>query len=345
MTDQPAHHETGASAAPTLSVAVPVFMEEEGIGEFHRRLTGVLEGLDNIESWEIVYVDDGSRDSTPLLLRSFADADPRVRVLTFSRNFGHQPAITAAMEFAAGEAIVVIDSDLQDPPEVIQEMIDAWRNGAQVVYGQRRQRAGESVFKKATASIFYRLLRWLSEVDIPRNVGDFRLIDRRVADVLQSMPERSRYVRGMVSWVGFTQVPVVYDRDPRFAGTTKYPFRRMLKFALDATTSFSDKPLRLASRLGALFLFLAIGGSTYLLASELFFDSATAPGWASIMVVVLLFGAVQLLSIGLLGEYIGRIFRQVQFRPNYIVKDDTQAARRPRHDVSTVATNDKEPSK
>ncbi len=324
MTGQPEPPSTHLPGAPTLSVAVPVYMEEDGIGEFHRRLVGALDRLTDGDTWEIVYVDDGSCDATPHFLSALADADSRVRVLTFSRNFGHQAAITAAMEHSSGQAIVVIDSDLQDPPEVILEMVAAWRGGAQVVYGQRRQRAGESFFKKATAAIFYRMLKWLSEVDIPRNVGDFRLIDRCVADILQSMPERSRYVRGMVAWIGFRQVPVIYDRDARFAGTTKYPFRKMLKFALDATTSFSDKPLRLATRIGVFFLLLALAGSTYLVIAQLFLTSATAPGWASIMVVVLLFGAVQLLSIGLLGEYVGRIFRQVQFRPQYIVGHDTR---------------------
>ena len=312
------------TTVPALSVAVPVYCEEQGIGEFHRRLVQALERDQQLASWEIVYADDGSTDATPDLLSNLAADDSRVRVISLSRNFGHQAAITAAMEHARGDAIVLIDSDLQDPPEVIPSMVAKWREGYDVVYGQRSQRAGESLFKRATASVFYRLLNRLSEVQCPRDVGDFRLLDRRVVDTLSSMPERSRYLRGMIAWIGFRQCAVVYDREPRFAGVS---LPKMLRFAVDATTSFSDKPLRLATRLGMLLIVCAAGLSSWMLIGQMLLKDEGPSGWASLLTVVMMFGGVQLLTIGVLGAYVGRIYQQVQQRPIYIVASDSASPR------------------
>ncbi len=308
----------------TTSVVVPVFCEEQGIREFHERLSAVLDGNSGVGRWEIVYVDDGSTDTTAEILQQFAGADDRVRFLRFSRNFGHQAAITAGMEHARGRCMIVIDSDLQDPPEVIPAMIKKWKEGFEVVYGQRESRAGETVFKKWTAALFYRLIDSLSDVHLPPDVGDFRLIDRKVADALRVMPERSRYVRGMIAWVGFNQYALPYARDERFAGETKYPLRKMIHFAVDATTSFSDKPLRVATRIGAFLIALSLLFTIWLLVNHFILpNTSTVPGWASLMAGITVFGGVQLLTIGVLGEYIGRIYKEVQQRPIYIVSDDS----------------------
>lgn len=302
-----------------LSVVVPCYDEEEVIHETHRRLTAVLGALPDLE-YEIVYVDDGSRDRTALLLQQLQRGDRRVRVVRFSRNFGHQIAVTAGVEHAGGDAVVLIDADLQDPPAVIAEMVERWREGYDVAYGVRTDRPGESTFKRATATGFYRLINRMSETDIPRDTGDFRLMDRKVVDALESMPERDRFVRGMVSWVGFRQVAVPYRRDARLAGESKYPFFKMVRFALDGITSFSVQPLRVATWLGFAVSAMALLGIFYALGKRLFTDDWVT-GWTAIMIAVLFLGGVQLLSLGIIGEYVGRIYGEAKRRPLYLVAE------------------------
>ncbi len=299
---------------PLLSVVVPVYNEAEVIGAFYARATSALAAL----SFELVFVDDGSRDTSFQQLCGFAATDARVHVIKFSRNFGHQIAISAGIDFARGDCVVVIDSDLQDPPEVIPSMIDAWRQGSDVVYGVRSDRDGESAIKLITADLFYRLLGKVTNIHIPQNVGDFRLMSRRVVDQLKQLREKDRFVRGLVSWVGFKQIGVTYHRDRRFAGETKYPFRKMVKFALDGIASFSTLPLQIATWMG----YVSAGLAMLYLAS-VFAQKAlgyTVDGWATIMVAMLFMGSVQLICLGILGEYLGRIFNEVKPRPMYIVE-------------------------
>ena len=298
---------------------MPCYNEEAVLDETHRRLTAVLDGLDDLD-YELIYVDDGSRDGTALVLQRLQAHDDRVRIIRFSRNFGHQIAVTAGLEHASGDAIVLIDADLQDPPEVIRQMVACWREGYQVAYGQRVDRAGESAFKRWTAKAFYRLINRLSDVEIPVDTGDFRLIDRVVVEALLAMPEHDRFVRGMVSWVGFRQIAVPYSRAPRFAGESKYPITKMLRFAMDGVASFSRRPLRLATWLGAFLLALAVGTLAYTVGSRL-----VTGDWISVWmvpsVVALFLAAAQLLSIGVIGEYIGRIYAEVRGRPLYLVQE------------------------
>src|SRR5688572_27893949 len=268
-----------------LSVVVPCFNEDAALGEMHARLTTVLQKLAPLNS-EIIYVDDGSTDETPEILRDLQAIDSNVRVLSLSRNFGHQIAVTAGMEHAAGVAVVVIDADLQDPPEVIPEMIARWRNGYDMVYGARTGRAGETSFKRGTAKLFYRLMNRLSDVKIPLDVGDFRLMDRKVVQALLAMPERDRFLRGMVSWVGFKPIAVLYTREPRVAGKSKYPLLKMIRFATDGLLSFSLMPLRLATWTGFLAIGLAIAGIIYAVLLRMFTNDWVR-GWASIFVAVL----------------------------------------------------------
>lgn len=269
---------------------------------------------------EFVFVDDGSKDKTAQILIRLQREDPRVRAILLSRNFGHQIAVTAGIEHAAGNAVVVIDADLQDPPEIILTMVGRWKAGVDVAYGVREQRDGESAFKLWTAKAFYRLINHLSDVEIPLDAGDFRLIDRRVVETLQTMPERDRFVRGMVAWSGFRQEPVYYKRAARFAGATKYPMRKMLRFATDGILSFSIVPLRLASYLGLAASALALFGILYALALRLFTDIWVA-GWTFQIISELFLGGVQLMFLGIIGEYVGRIYAEVKRRPLYVVRD------------------------
>lgn len=301
-----------------LSVIVPIFNEAAIVNEMYHRLTAVLESMG--ESYELVLVDDGSSDASCELAVALGARDERVKVIRFSRNFGHQAAITAGMDHATGEAVVVIDADLQDPPELIPQLMAKWREGYDVVYAVRAERKGESAFKKGTAALFYRLMRRVTNVDIPLDTGDFRLMSRPVVEVLKRIRESHRYIRGLVSWIGFRQVGVPFVRQERFAGETKYPLRKMLKFALDGVTAFSFFPLQLATYSGFLtsaIAFLAILGVVGL---RLFTD-LTIPGWASLMVCILLLGGIQLITLGILGEYIGRIYDEVKRRPLYIVEE------------------------
>lgn len=310
---------SGAAPRPLLSVVVPAFNEEAVLAETHRRLTATLGGRAELE-YEIIYVDDGSRDRSALVMRELHARDPRVRVVSFARNFGHQVAVTAGLDRAAGDAVVLIDADLQDPPEVVLEMLARWREGYEVAYGLRTDREGESAFKRFTAQAFYRLINRVSEIPIPLDTGDFRLMDRRVVDVLRAMPERDRFIRGMVSWVGFRQIAVPYRRAKRHAGETKYPLAKMLRFALSGLTSFSDAPLRVATYMGFAASSIALLGIIYALVLRLF-TSNWVTGWTAIFIAVLFMGGVQLISLGLIGEYVGRIFSEVKRRPMYVVRE------------------------
>jgi dolichol-phosphate mannosyltransferase len=301
-----------------ISVVVPVFNESEVIGAFYERASNTLAGLEGFDH-QLVFVDDGSRDDSYEQLTEMAAHDPHVHVIKFSRNFGHQVAITAGLDYARGDCVVVIDSDLQDPPEVISMMVEKWREGFDVVYGEREVREGESFLKLATASAFYRTLGKMTRIEIPSDVGDFRLMSRRAVDQLKRLREKDRFVRGLVSWIGFRQTGVLYHRDKRYAGETKYPFRKMLKFALDGITSFSTVPLKLATWLGYITSMLAFLYLVYVFAQKALGN--TVQGWATIMVAMMFVGGVQLICLGIIGEYIGRIFNETKQRPMYIVEE------------------------
>jgi dolichol-phosphate mannosyltransferase len=307
------------SGEVTLTVIVPCFNEEAVIAQTHARLRAAVRGIPHVRA-ELLYVDDGSHDRTLDILRGLAADDPTVRVLSFSRNFGHQLALTAGLEHASGDAVAVIDADLQDPPEVLGAFVERWRAGVDVAYGVRRHREGETGFKLFTAHLFYRLMKQLSEADIPYDAGDFRLMDRAVVNALLAMPERDRFVRGMVSWVGFKQEAVPYDRAARAAGETKYPLRKMIRFALDGIFSFSAKPLRMATYLGFFATGLAVIGVVYAFALRLS-TASVVPGWATLLIAVLFLGGVQLVSLGIMGEYVARIYGQVKGRPLYLLRE------------------------
>ncbi|KPL76203.1 glycosyltransferase family 2 protein [Levilinea saccharolytica] len=301
---------------PTYSIIAPVYNERESLPVLLDRLQGVMDTTG--ESWELILVDDGSTDGSTEIIRALGEQDERVRPVIFARNFGHQIAVTAGLDYSRGQAVVIIDADLQDPPEVILELIAKWKEGFEVVYAVRGEREGETWFKKTTASLFYRLIYRITDVKIPLDTGDFRLMDRKVVNVMNQMRERHRFLRGMSSWVGFRQVGVTYRRAARFAGVTKYPFSKMLRLALNAITSFSYFPLQLATYMG----FFAAGLSILtipvivvmrLIGQQAFFGQATT------LVAVLLLGGVQLISLGILGEYLGRVYDEVKGRPLYIV--------------------------
>ncbi|MGA9173634.1 MAG: glycosyltransferase family 2 protein [Thermoactinomyces sp.] len=313
------------------SIIIPVFNEEAVIHETYRRLTQVMESLD--EPYELLFVNDGSQDRTAEIIEGFAKSDKCVKLLEFSRNFGHQIAITAGMDHARGDAIVIIDADLQDPPELIPQMIEKWKEGYEVVYAKRLKRKGETLFKKWTAALFYRTLRALTEVNIPLDTGDFRLIDRKVADAMRSIREKNRFVRGLVSWVGFRQTAIEYVRDERFAGETKYPLKKMLRFSMDGITSFSYKPLKLATYLGFVISFASF---VYLLISlgQRLFTSSTVAGWASLIACVLLLNGVILIILGILGEYVGRIYDETKNRPLYILRNKQKVENRETQEVN-----------
>jgi polyisoprenyl-phosphate glycosyltransferase len=302
---------------PTLlSVVAPVYDEEELVGEFITRTLAAVAAYD----FELVIVNDGSCDSTPELLDRIAASDSRVRVIHLSRNFGHQAALTAGLEHAAGDVVAMIDADLQDPPELIGEMIAQWSQGADVVYAVRKQREGETAFKLATASWFYKLFDKLAQVDLEPNSGDFRLLDRRALDALLAMTERSRFLRGMTVWVGFTQTAVPYERDARHAGETKYTLRKMLRFSLDAIASFSHLPLQLATYVGLLSAGVAFIAIPVVILLRIF--DSYLPGFSSITIAILLLGGIQLIALGVIGEYVGRIYDEVKHRPLYIVREE-----------------------
>ena len=304
---------------PRYSIVAPCFNEEGGLHELYRRIREVMDSLD--ESWELVLVNDGSRDRTGEIMRELHAADPRVKVVDFARNFGHQIAVTAGLDHARGDAVVIIDADLQDPPHVILDMIRQWKAGYEVVYAVRSHRKGESWFKEFTAKVFYRLIYRITDVNIPLDTGDFRLMDRKVVDAVGQLRERHRFIRGMTSWVGFRQTGVTYVREERFAGTTHYPFRKMFKFALDAITGFSYLPLQVATCLGfgiaAISALVAVG----VVIARLFGGGAPFLGQATTLVFVLFIGGVQLITLGIIGEYLGRIYDEVKARPLYVLRE------------------------
>jgi len=307
------------SEKPELSVVIPAYNEESNVATMYERVVVALD--DVVDGLEILYVDDGSADTTWERVAELAAADPRVRGLRFARNFGHQAALTAGVDAARGKAVVIIDGDLQDPPEVIPEMVARWREGFEVVYGQREGREGETWFKLATAKLFYRILRGITNVEIPVDTGDFRLMGPRAVEAFRALPERNRFIRGLVSWIGFPQVAVRYTRRAREVGETKFPVRRMLRFALDGITSFSFFPLRIATWTGfavSLFAFLYI-----VVVLVLKVAGVSWLGYTSLMAAILFLGGVQLLMIGIIGEYLGRIFDEVKRRPLYLIGERT----------------------
>jgi dolichol-phosphate mannosyltransferase len=306
--------EGNARRLELLSVVAPVYNEEATIEEFYSRICAALEGL----RFELLLVDDGSSDDTPARLTEMASSDPRVHVVFLSRNFGHQTALTAGLDHARGDAVVMLDADLQDPPELIPRMLDHWRAGCDVVYAVRKQREGESRFKLATARWFYRFFDKLAQVELQPNSGDFRLLDRRPLDALLSMRERNRFLRGMTVWVGYRQAAVPYDRDARYAGETKYTLGKMLRFSLDAISSFSHRPLQLATLLGFIISTLAFIAIPVVVVLRIL--GSYLPGFSSITIAILLLGGIQLIALGIIGEYVGRIYDEVKGRPLYLVR-------------------------
>ncbi len=300
---------------PTLSIVVPVFNEEAILDRLHARVTATLEPTG--DTFELVLVDDGSSDRSWERMRALAASDPRVVLVKLSRNFGHQIAVTAGVDAARGDAVVLMDADLQDPPEVILDMLSKWREGYDVVYGRRTRRHGESFFKRATAASFYRIIRRMTAIDIPSDTGDFRLMSRRVVEILKQFRERNRFVRGMVAWIGYRQTAVDYERAERAAGETKYPLRKMVRFAADAIFSFSHAPLRIATGLGLVVSTLSFAYAVYAILARIF-DWDVVQGWASLMVAIVFLGGVQLISLGIIGEYVGRIHDEVKRRPLYV---------------------------
>lgn len=301
-----------------LSVIIPSYNEERNVGIMHERLTKTLSEI--TDSYEMIFVNDCSKDETLLRIKELAEKDSHVKYLSFSRNFGHQIAVSAGLDFCTGEAVVIIDGDLQDPPELISKMYERYKEGYKVVYAKRKTREGETWFKKATAKIFYRLLASMTSIDIPVDVGDFRLIDRVIVEHLRNMPEKSKYIRGQIAWIGYKQTFVEYHRDARLYGTTNYPLKKMLRFALDGITAFSDKPLKIASGLGIFSAIVSLLALVYALVSHFCFHT-TITGWTSLILSVLFIGGVQLITIGIIGEYIARINNDVRNRPLYILDE------------------------
>lgn len=302
-----------------MTVVVPVYFEESVIDAFYQRSVQALEPLASEFALEFVFVNDGSTDRTLEILLSLREKDSRIKIINFSRNFGHQIAVTAGLDHAKGDVVVVIDADLQDPPEVILEMLEKWRDGYKVVYGVRSERKGESAFKLWSARLFYRIMGRLSDIPIPLDTGDFRLMDRVVVEELRRMPEESRYIRGMVSWVGFRQCGHGYIRDARYAGKTKYTLKKMIRFAFNGITSFSEKPLILAGWVGMMATLVGFAYLVFIMAGKILNPSSVVSGWASLMGVVIFFGGIQLFSLGILGQYVGRVYREVKKRPLYVL--------------------------
>ena len=302
-----------------ISVVIPMYYEEEVANECYIRIKNVLTKLDNY-SYEIIFVNDGSKDKTLEILTNISSEDKNVKIISFSRNFGHQAAVTAGIKFVTGDVVLIIDADLQDPPELLPEMLKLWESGNEVIYGKRKSRKGESKFKLLTAKMFYNTLNALSDVDIPKDTGDFRLVDRKVIDVINILPEHNKFLRGLFSWVGFEQYAFEYERQERFAGKTKYPLKKMLKLAGDGIISFSTKPLKLLGGLGILAIFISFVILIYALISYIFNLNTLTPGWTSLMVSITFFSGIQLISIWISSEYIGRIYDETKQRPQYIIK-------------------------
>ena len=304
-----------------ISVVIPMYYEEEVAHLCYDKVCTVLKSLSDKYEYEIIFVNDGSKDKTLKILKDIANNDKCVKVISFSRNFGHQAAVTAGIKYITGDAIVIMDADLQDPPELIPDMLKLWEEGNEVIYGKRKTRKGESAFKLLTAKMFYTFLNSMSEVEIPKNTGDFRLVDRKVIDVINSLPEHNKFLRGLFSWVGFEQKAFLYDRPERKLGTTKYPFKKMSKLASDGILSFSTKPMKIVGGLGVISILFSIAVLIYSLCSYFGQWNNLTPGWTSIMVCITFFAGVQLLSLWVLSEYISRIYDESKGRPEYIIKE------------------------
>ena len=302
-----------------ISVVVPMYYEEEVAKECYTRLKNVLEKIENY-NYEIIFINDGSKDKTLEILKEIAKENKNVKIISFSRNFGHQCAVTAGLRYVTGDAIVIIDADLQDPPELIPEMIKLWEEGNEVIYGKRKSREGESRFKLLTASMFYKTLNALSDVEIPKDTGDFRLVDRKVVEVINSLPEHNKFLRGLFSWVGFKQKAYEYERKERYAGKTKYPLKKMLKLAQDGIFSFSIKPLKIVGAMGILSVLISVILFVYAVLSYAFNWNNLVPGWTSLMVTMTFIGGMILISLWMIGEYIGRIYDETKRRPEYIIE-------------------------
>ena len=302
-----------------VSIVIPMYYEEEVARECYEKVSNVLKSLKDKYDYEIIFVNDGSKDKTLEILENIAKDDKKAKIISFSRNFGHQAAVTAGLKEVSGDAIVIIDADLQDPPELIPQMLELWEQGNEVIYGKRKTRKGESAFKLLTAKMFYKTLNALSDVEIPKDTGDFRLVDRKVVDVINSLPEHNKFLRGLFSWVGFKQEAYEYERQERYAGKTKYPLKKMLKLASDGIISFSTKPLKLVGALGIVSIVISIVLLIYALISYIFKLNQLSAGWTSIIVAVTFFAGVQLLSLWVISEYIGRIYDESKGRPQYII--------------------------
>lgn len=302
-----------------ISLVIPMYYEQEVANECYIRVTQSLSKTEKYD-YEIIFINDGSKDNTLQILEQIAEKDNKVKIISFSRNFGHQAAVTAGLQYTTGDAVVIIDADLQDPPELIPEMLKLWEQGNDVIYGRRKIRKGESAFKLLTAKMFYKTLNALSDVEIPKDTGDFRLVDRKVVDTINSLPEHNKFLRGLFSWVGYKQIPYEYERKERFAGKTKYPLKKMLKLASDGIISFSTKPLKIVGGLGIISIIISIIILIYSIISYAFNLNQLTPGWTSIMVTVTLFSGVQLLSIWIMSEYISRIYDESKKRPQYIIE-------------------------
>lgn len=307
-------------AKKLISFVFPIYNEQDTIAPLYRTVKKIAQQLSKNYNHELLFIDDGSLDDSLERLKKLAQEDGNVTIVHFSRNFGHQAAVTAGLETAEGDAVIIMDADLQDPPEVCLELVQKWAEGYEVVYAQRRSRQ-DGLFKRVSASAYYWLLSRLAAINIPRNTGDFRLVDRKVVDVVCDMKEYNRFLRGMFSFVGFKQIAVPFDRHARHAGVTKYPFKKMVHLAKDGILGFSDVPLRLITRLGFFVSFMSVLGIIYALILKLFFTSVTVPGWTMITVAIFFMGGVQLLVLGVIGEYIGRIYNEVRGRPRYIVSE------------------------
>ena len=301
-----------------ISIVVPMYFEEKVVEECYKRLKKVCDVLTKYD-YEIIFVNDGSTDKTLPLLEEIASKDNKIKVISFSRNFGHQYAVTAGLKYVTGDVIAIIDADMQDPPELLGEMLNLWEEGYEVIYGQRKKREGETFFKLMTANMFYKTLNKLSDVEIPQNTGDFRLVDRKVVDTINNMREHNKFLRGMFSWVGYKQKAFEYERKERFAGETKYPLKKMLKLALDGIIGFSTKPLKILGMIGIFSIFISISIFIYIILSYIFNFNDIASGWTSLMVVITFFSGVQLISLWIMSEYIGRIYDESKKRPEYIV--------------------------
>ena len=303
-----------------ISLVIPMYYEEEVANECYEKVSSVLKKLEDKYDYEIIFVNDGSQDKTLEILEEIAKKDEKAKIISFSRNFGHQAAVTAGLKEVTGDAIVIIDADLQDPPELIPEMLELWEQGNEVIYGKRKTRKGESAFKLLTAKMFYKTLNALSDVEIPKDTGDFRLVDRKVVDVINSLPEHNKFLRGLFSWVGFKQKPYEYERQERFAGKTKYPLKKMLKLAQDGIFSFSTKPLRIVGTMGIISIAISIIILIYAILSYIFNWNNLTAGWTSLMVTMTFLSGMILISLWMIGEYIGRIYDETKRRPQYIIE-------------------------